>query len=598
MTDLKEILYNGIADRENLHDVESCLTWMEYYTLLGDYKDCKERLEKCKTSFIEMYDNVVYNIKETDNTDTLQDAVYILQKIKDAENRNGLPGEVIPNEKTLQQQIDRMLNIAADRAEELERKETLRKRRGKILLAAVTAFLLLMTFLGIYYYNNVLPPKTLEMAERQFADGEYEEALSSFSNLSAWKEYKDEAEKGVRKAHLALADEYMDERNYNLASFHYRSAGEYEKEIDAIRLDAGDCMNRRMYEQAVWKYEDLLKAEDDYLSKLQEKEKENGVEDPFTSTKIHALMMKMKETKHDLEKARTLYADELMNSDQPYDAIRQLELLSRTPEISEKLKGMYMDLADYQIGKVREFPEPNAEEAGELGKEIDDIDAQLHYCDELNSLGYDLAEVYPEGVMFDTAGLGLQVYNPEGAETDPEEGRMLVLYRKEYGGHYPENSVHSIILDLFGEQKQESKEYSYYLYPDILYRLPKEKRASSWKDCDTLILASSSYSFYEKVYVITGSNGRVEYEEYEMGDRVTYDTYNCIDKISVFQKDSPYSHITLMEKINKPALESFFVIDETEKPNINELRMGKPDMEWIRSKLGEAVEQFGGEARV
>lgn len=591
MSDLKEILYNGIAGYENLIDVNSCLSYLEYYTLLGDYKDCKERLEDCKTALIDLYDRAMKNVKEANNLGQVLEAARILQKIRDAENKNGLPGEVISNRKILQQ-IDRAMIIAANRGEKLAKKKERRKRRRKILIAAAAAVLFITVLFGTYYHNEVIPPKTLEKAEQQYAAGEYEEALSTFGSLSDWKEWKDEAEEGLRKTHLALADRYMDERDFIAAFPHYHSAGEYEKELDARRTAAEVCTKKQEYEEAVRQYEELEKAEKEYLSKL--RSNENWEDDPSTALKVSSLTADMEATKQNLEKVRILWAEELEEDGMTFEAIRQLKRVSRTPEISEKLKDLNMDLAEYQIGRVKNYSEPNAEDAGSLGRTIEEIDAQLHYCDALVSLGYDLAEVYPEGVQIDGTDLGLRDYNAEGPEAEPKEGRTLVLYRREHSRYYSNNYIYSIISDILGEQKMAASDYLYYLYPDLLYRLPEEKRASSWEDCDTLLLASSNYSFCEKVSGRWGSNDRTDYS---FGLTSTYDTYSCTDKISVFQKEYPYFHVTVREKINEPSLKDGFNIAETGVMNIDELRLGKPDTEWIRTTLEKAVGDFGGEVR-
>ena len=591
MSDLKEILYNSIAGHENLIDVDSCLSWLEYYTLLGDYKDCKKRLEDCKTALIELYERAVNNIKNADDTQTILEAVHVLQRIRDAENKNGIPGEVIP-QSNIVQQIDRAIIRAADRGERLEKKGMRRKRRRKIAAVAAMVFVIYLMLYGNYYHEEVMPVKTLEKAEQQYADGEYEEALSTFGSLSDWKGRESEAEEGLRKTHLALAERYMDEGNYMAAFPHYHSAGEYERELGSRRIAAQICLKKQEYKEAVRQYADLQKAEKEYLLKLQSNENEE--DSSSISLKISSLNADMEYTGKKLDKARILWAEELEEDGLPFEAIRQLQCVSRTPEISEKLKDLNMDLAEYQIGRVKEYPEPNAEDAGSLGKTIEEIDAQLYYCDALVSLGYDLAEVYPEGVPIDGTDLGLREYNTEGPEAEPEEGRMLVLYRKEHSRRYSQNPIYSILSDVLGEQRYASSEYLYYLYPDLMYRLPEEKRASSWEDCDTLVLASSNYSFCEKVY---GSWGRSDRTDHLIGTEAIYDTFNCTDKISVFQKDYPYFHITVREKVNKPALQDGFNIADTGLMNIDELRLGKPDAEWIRSTLEKAVGDFGGEVR-
>ena len=441
MIDLKEILYNSIAGRENLRSVESCLSYLEYYTLLGDYKDCKERLEKCKTYFIEIYDRAINNIKETNNTEELLNAVSVLRKIRDAENKNGLPGEVIPHE-NIRQQIDRMMIIAADRGEKLRAKETRRKRRRTIALSAAAVFAVVLILFGFFYHAEILPANLAAKADRQLADREYEEALDSFGRLTEWKEWESRAEEGLQKAHLALGDQKMDERDYTAAFAHYHSAGEYDKEIDARITAAEICIKKRDYEEAVKQYEELQSVENTYLSKLQAEE---IVGSTSTEEKMAALTEKTEETARELENARIQLAEMYIDSGQTYNAITQLKRVPRTPEVSAELKDLYMELVKKTIAELKALSEPNAEQAGILGRSIEDIDAQLRYSDALVSLGYDLAEVYPNGVPIDGTDLGLENYNTEGLKGESEFGRTLVLYRQEHDGRYSETFIFHIL---------------------------------------------------------------------------------------------------------------------------------------------------------
>ncbi len=586
MSDLKEILYDGIAGYEKLYDVESCLAYLGYYTFLGDYKDCGERLENCRTALVEHFDRAEKDVREAKDTGTILEAVHTLQKIRDAEKNTGLPGEAVSTGSSLQQRIDRLIIIAADRAEKLKKKADRRKMQRKTAaVSAAVIFVFLMIF-GAYYHSEIEPAGILAKAEQQYADGEYEEALGSYAGLSEWKEWEDESEFGLRKTHLALADRYMDQEDYISAFPHYHSAGEFEKEIDARRTAAEACASKREYEEAVKQYADLENAQEEYLRKLKLSGK--GEDDPAVAPKISNLISDMEDTKQKEGEARVLWADILIGEDRIHEAIFQLEHASQTQEIGPKLKELYMKLVDRYIATMKTYPGFDAEEAGRWGSDLKDIDAQLYYCEALVSQGFDLAEVYPDGVLINDMDLGLDKYKTEGYEADPKEGRMLVLYRKEHDGRYADNSIYAILFDTLGEEAYALREYSLYLYPDLLYRLPEEKRASSWDDCDTLIMASS---FYSKYMTVHGTREN-RFIDSIYGDMATYDTYLCKDKISLFQKDFPYFHRTLNENLELPELKDGFSFSEIDLLNIDSMRFGRPDTEWIRSRLERAVEKF------
>lgn len=359
-----------------------------------------------------------------------------------------------------------------------------RSKAVKILLLAAAAVLLAAA--GYFVYDHYIGPASeMKKADRYVESGEYEKALSIYTQQNedekAQATIKKMAEaamkagdfeeahrlylsigdkEGARSAAVRAGDAAMEVGDPEKARGYYESAGETEKVREAcVRL--GDLASESG---------DFKAAQNFYKSAGQ-----IGKEKWAETVRIRFQSMI---DNNDLEGAYGVYRE-------GSGAVAEEAMLDAVLTMRVSVG----DAAAYPI-------------AGKFGATIRDIDAQLLYCRKLAEAGYDLEKVYPDGV---NVSLDLRQYtfvNAASAYDTTDYGKLLVFWLEE---NKPETEFHARDMagtkrsypigfeDYSAHDKVKDQCYTVRLLPGMLMQLPEEKRAQSWEDCDTLLIAETAY---------------------------------------------------------------------------------------------------------
>ena len=359
-----------------------------------------------------------------------------------------------------------------------------RSKAVKILLLAAAAFLLAAA--GYFVYDHyIVPASETKKADRYVESGEYEKALSIYTQQNE----DEKAQATIKK----MANAAMEVGSFEEAHRLYLSIGDKEgAHSAAVRagdaaMETGDPEKARGYYESADEPEKVREA----CVKLGDLASESG--DFKSAQNFYKSAGPIGKEKW-AETVRIRFQSMIDNNDLEgaYGVYRE-----GSGAVAEEAMLDAVLTMRVSVGDAAAYPI-----AGKFGATIRDIDAQLLYCRKLAEAGYDLEQVYPDGV---NVSLDLRQYtfvNAASAYDTTDYGKLLVFWLEE---NKPETEFRARDMadtkrsypigleDYSAHDKIKDQCYTVRLLPGMLMQLPEEKRAESWEACDTLLIAETAY---------------------------------------------------------------------------------------------------------
>ena len=205
----------------------------------------------------------------------------------------------------------------------------------------------------------------------------------------------------------------------------------------------------------------------------------------------------------ELEETYFLWSDALAGQG---DSRAAIEVLLRTEKSDARwmrLSALYMQRADEAAEEAIARGIQDVEYAGSLGSAIPALDAQLRYCHLLHEAGFDLAAVYPKGVLIEDAKLAaLQIDAQDAREAELPLESALVFLREEDGRGYSDFPWLVYSGGSVGRDRSKDSMYSVRLMPGYMFR-EGASPARSFAQADTALLIDGVYIEKGKVSVWT-----------------------------------------------------------------------------------------------
>ncbi|MBQ7371395.1 MAG: hypothetical protein IJW67_05870 [Blautia sp.] len=535
-------------------------------TFLGDYRDVRQRLAQIQSKkdqmLLKLYNDVDLQLKTCSGS---EDAAKVLSSLELIDRFQQEDPDVVLDLEKKKEKAQRLWKT-------YKKKETLKerrrqfwlKRKRQILAGSVVAAVFLLVVL-----NRFLPGYILGQAKNAYERGEYQSAVSRYRLLLRGK-YQEEAKEGMQSVLNSWGDWLVENGAYALAIDKYGRAGEEDKIIDTETKWAFSAAEDQNYLLAISKFQKLNMDEE-------------------------------------VDHTYLLWGEALARDGKYADAILTIRKAAMSQESEKRIAELYPLRDEMLTEEFLALDTPTPEMAKQIGLQIDDINGQLSFCKVLYEAGCDLSEVYPEGVKI--CDLKLAAYQMTAQEmTDIPKERMLVLKRKEVDEPYSTGyTINKLANEIELPDKSDDNIYEIYLLPAELYQIEEEKRAVSWEDCKSFVLADSIFRYEDLIkgtmLVNEESNLPSEMRDlflYKSGSlTLYYPSFSVVDSVGIFEKDHPECVMIEGQKKSFPDPsedDRIITIYEADGSlslllgNRNKL-LGESDTEWLKQATEQSVQR-------
>lgn len=484
--DWKKPLYDYALTQEKRWRASGFENVEAFFIRLGDYSDCPDRLQKLRAERQKFYDDNVKTIREGSSISMLRQAVDNLRAVVDFSDAAAM---IEKGEKRIKA-LDEEARLAAAEQERLAR---LRKRRTNIILASIAA-VLVIAFIG---YGLIVPPMRLETGDALLAEGNFADAIAAYE-----------------KAHFIANVAEID------AKIH-----------DAHMLWADRMIAENDYEGAIAKYLTL---------------KEEHLASPVVTVSSDAFTEEMDAA---AGLAYRKWSDYLAENGDAKEAIAKLWYSAPSDDFDQRLAELRTMQTDQAIAAVKEFEVPDPFAARLKGEELNTLNEQLRYCRALFDEGYDLMEVYPEGVSVVDAPLGAyqidELPDIEDAYLDLDTSKFLLFERTERP--YEEEQTSKPLMD--PHDRHDDSIYSVKLLPGQMFGQYEQFVAESWEDASAIVLVDSIHLEYGAITSVTEHTMNGVTVSTSSKD---YPYYAAVSSLAIYDKENPASGSIFDSVINEP----------------------------------------------
>lgn len=399
-----------------------------------------------------------------------------------------------------------------------------KKSKKRVRIAVLIAAAAVITFICMTVYNRVIiPGKELKRAEELAENGDFEGARQIYEENGKTDE--------AREMTVRMGDAAFDAGDPARAMEYYRSAGDKEKialagtRLGDEALDAGDL------DAAVAYYTDAGVPE-------------KGIEAAVRYFETAA-------GKGDLEAAYGAYRK--CGSAADKEIMLELILTKREAAGAAAITA-----------------------AAGFGAEITDINGQLQYCGRLYDAGYDLDEVYPDGVIVDADLRQYSVMNKAEEASGFDPGILVFSVEEKQPGRTFYGSGLAGAVHVYEPSDTGSETYfnshdrmkddclTVKLLPGMTWLIDEEDRAGSWEGCNTLLILETGYMGYLDEYQYSNTEstaaGQLKAQNFDSQQELYayiskniskyrnfsfYVNYDVYAAISLFPKDEPGKYTML-----------------------------------------------------
>ena len=457
-------------------------------------------------------------------------------------------------------------------------------KRAKIILAALVAGIVLaVVFILIPYLR-------LQGANGAFRQGRYTEALEQYKTLQDQPVWGGQAKEGYRNTRYAMAEKAAADGDYTGALGIYRELGDYSKLTKTRTAAVKSALERDDYDEAVRLMQEIGKNREarELWDEYGEKQLGDG--------HYEKALIGFQNSGNTERETDTLIAwGDALAASHSYDSaiskyreagdenrIRETALAHAAWLIEEGTPERVPDvLADYRGDEVAQAvfdavrtdaaglpARQAARKAGEYGAKLTDTDTQLRYCVLLKENGYNLKEVYPEGVAVNE---DLTEYQPDAVtEEGGNDWTALMIFSRASGEPDLQTASEA-------EKKEEIPEldrqkaaswrgarstYTVRLHPELMADLPENRQAWDRDSCTSILLFDSGY-----MYDSSCMYQRIRLDGYYYPNPVAgwtgYACYYAYGAAAVYDAKNPAKATVLDSYVNRPAAHEYTVEKDT-----------------------------------
>ena len=386
------------------------------------------------------------------------------------------------------------------------------------LLAVVVLVLALLA------WQVFIPFFQMEDANWLMATGEYENAAQAYSELSGSLAFGAQAREKHALAKRKAAEKAVEKKDFERAEDLYLSLNDGKMVTEVQMAAAAYYLETGLYEKAAKKYERAGDAENAgkawtrYGDSLVDgKEYEKAV-DAYTKggngeneEKIRAAQIAWADdclANNRLDEAAEHYLQAGMEQKAREIVMKKAEQMISSKEVDgiidvlKPYKGK--DIVDLLFRamalEVTDTGSSNAAaSARTYGESILNTEMQLYYCRLLLDKGFDLKQVYPDGVEVDMDLAKYQFYNDWEQDSIPDASKVIIFTRTE---GIPElKTLHfGASAELEKEMKEETEKrkgrdygYTIKLRTDIMMDLNSDQQAWNLDECTAYIVLEEGY---------------------------------------------------------------------------------------------------------
>jgi len=300
-----------------------------------------------------------------------------------------------------------------------------------------------------------------------------------------------------------------------------------------------------------------------------------------------AEMFGMLDMQEVLEETYLLWSDALAVQGEVKEAIRVLLQAEKSEERWNRLSVLYMERADDAAHEAIANGTQNAKRARLLGQEIPALDAQLRYCHLLYEAGFDLAEVYPDGVAIEDAKLAmLQIDARNAQEAQLPLENALVFWREEDGSRCSDFPWLIYSGGSIGRDRSKDSMYSIRLMPGHMFR-EGASPVRSFAQADTVLLMDGVYIEKGKISVWTDT--KLSYSVVLPKTRMSYPYFSAVSSVAAYDLHDPRRRqVFVVETAEAPCSDAAWISlhgEDYDKISGLSARMGKMNMEGMREAL-------------
>ena len=319
--------------------------------------------------------------------------------------------------------------------------------------------------------------------QMQMDAGDYEAAATTFNKLDDDENY--------RIARNARAEQLLAQGEYKKALLIWDELEDKESSVSAAELYAQSLKAQNQYDDAMAvcdKY-GLLETGNAILREWIAASMAEG-------SYADALDVCEEYDRPDVaDEVRAAWADDLLALNNYAQALELREKMQPTEENIARTAEIWMTFARLKADEAISTS-ADADTARAIGEELTNVDAQLLYCHALYSAGYDLAQVYPNGVIVKNTPLG--PYNIEDLENTlivPPNHKILVFERLEL----PYNNLLGQIVPASADRpvlmhsRTSDGSYTILLHPKYMFDQPGIQPPESWDDASAMIVLDGLY---------------------------------------------------------------------------------------------------------
>lgn len=550
----------GLKNQREIRDI--CIR-------LGDYPPAKEYLREIEAKIDESYRRALKDASG-ESTMSIRSAIRVLEDLK------GLWDTAHDIERA-ERKIKAIEEREASEREEAQRQEKRRKQiKRRVLLAC--AGLAVAVFLA---FEALIAPYFMQLGDAKQAEGDYPGAIACYEKACFLVHRVDSMDRR-RAASEAWADQMVADGDYAGAIAKYEEAGNDEKYADTHRLWAEKLSADGDYADAIEKYEAIgddegrtavlkiwtgeLVADGDYEGALQ-------LCDTYNDRQNYDAVLWQ-------------WSDALAQGGNATLAIEKMQMVTQSDERDARI----WELQYQQAGELTEAVfahdaggTKDAAYAREQGSMLTDLDAQLRFCHELHQAGYDLMEVYPDGVWIENVPLARYQPDSDGEIMDPVEIDNYLLFERietvdldmyqqnfdihynQFGEKYPSvlsrywNTDDNRILykwDLDAEDDTDDSRYAVKLLPGHMFEYAPDLVARNWEEADKLILLDGVYydigelEFVKTTWTTYDYTSTKRYNEQEWVANIP--CYEAVNSLAIYDKDNPMRCVLLTCDMYEP----------------------------------------------
>ena len=382
----------------------------------------------------------------------------------------------------------------------------------------ITVVVLVLVLLGSQVF---VPFFRMKGADSQMADGRYEEAAETYSGLRNSPFFGSQAKEKYRAVMRLAAEKAVEDKDFDKAESIYLDLDEKERVKDVRLVAAAYYSDTGLYEKAAGIYEkagETEKAKSTWNqygdSLLESKEFEKAVfayangeneekiraariawaDDCFANNRLdeaaeHYLQAGMEQKAQEIVMKK---AEQMIGSKEVDGIIDMLRPYKGRDIVDLLFRAMSLEMTDTGSSNA-------AASARTYGESIRDTDMQLYYCQLLLDKGFDLKQVYPDGVEVDMDLAKYQFYNDWEQDSIPDASKVIIFTRtEEIPELAPLRFGASADLDkelAKEENKRKENDYGYTvrLRPEIMVDLDGDQQIWDLDECTAYAVLEEGY---------------------------------------------------------------------------------------------------------